>query len=360
MGNEQTKKASSTENEEKSYTTAKDSAYLISAPVNVYPDALDLTIYGFIREFIENNLWIEWAKSKVIPTDIKLLLIKYLKSALIVESGTTVTLYSDVYHEFEHILIRSNGVLTVEGWNRKNNKGGKLLIKTDNDITIEAKGQINVNCKGYQGGYFCEQGESYTGKGEKNNTAANGGGGGGGKGSKSSGYSKCRGGGAGYGTKGNDVTDGKKVTNGGNIYGDKYLTMLYLGSGGGGGYNNGISDTESGGNGGGVIDVQCGGNIIMAKESVICANGGNSVFGGGGSGGTIKLKCKGIQGHLRKGFEGGCCIKAIGGYNKDRKYAGYGRIRVSVSDNKEEAKVLNGNVSPKPVVDSEFKGNFVE
>eukprot|EP01084_Bolivina_argentea_P298167 513775_1 len=185
-------------------TAAKDARYLLSPSASNYPNAMEYVIYGFIREFIEQNLWVEWSNHKVIPIAIKILLTKYLKTELIINEGTTLTLASDVYHEFEHILIKKNATLTVQSWHYKSQKGGKLLLKTDHNITLQENAQITVECKGYNGGYFCESGESYTGKGTKNDRESNGGGGGGGK-SKSSGYSKCRGAGGGYGTKGNDI-----------------------------------------------------------------------------------------------------------------------------------------------------------
>ena len=218
----------------KSITAIKDSKYLLSAPPrDEYPSALEYTIYGFIREFVESNLWIEWDEQKIIPHAIKIVLSKYLKSELIVEQGTTTTLSSGGYHEFESILIKKGGTLTVDPWHSNTKQGGKLLLRVDNNITINEEGQINVDGKGYFGGYFCEQGESFNGKGEKYVTQNNCGGGGGGKGKKSSGYSKCRGAGGGYGSKGNDVKDGKHISYGGDVYGDEFLTVLYLGSGGG-------------------------------------------------------------------------------------------------------------------------------
>ena len=54
-----------------------------------YPNALEYTIYGFIREFIEQNVWIDWDKNIVIPHDIKIILTKYLKSELEYSLSTT-------------------------------------------------------------------------------------------------------------------------------------------------------------------------------------------------------------------------------------------------------------------------------
>lgn len=189
----------------KSITAIKDSKYLLSASSKneEYPNALEYTIYGFIREFIESNVRVEW--EQIIPNVIKKVVSMYMKSELIIKPNTKTTLISGVYHEFVSIAIGKGGCLTVEPWNSRTKKGGKLLIRVDKDIRIEEEGQINVNGKGFCGGYFCEQGESFNGKGQKNVIENNCGGGGAGVGKKSNGYSQCRGAGGGYGTKGNDI-----------------------------------------------------------------------------------------------------------------------------------------------------------
>eukprot|EP01084_Bolivina_argentea_P051903 95403_1 len=100
---------------------------------------------------------------------------------------------------------------------------------------------------------------------------------------------KAGGGGAGYGTKGddgyideesNEYTDNKNKNGfGGNCYGNKYLSKLYLGSGGGG------SQCNLGGDGAGAIFIECQ-NLI--NYGSITANGGDSMIGAGaGSGGSI-------------------------------------------------------------------------
>mmetsp|Transcript_33483 Transcript_33483/g.53627 ORF Transcript_33483/g.53627 Transcript_33483/m.53627 type:complete len:348 (-) Transcript_33483:47-1090(-) len=333
----------------KSITTVKDAAYLMSPDLHFYPDAWEYTIYGFIREFIENDLWSGWSKHRIIPDEIKKILTRYLKSELIVEEGMTHTLYSDIYWEYTYILLKKNSVLTVESWNQRKRKGGRLLLKIDRNLTMQEGARINVNQKGYKGGYFHEQGESFNGKGEENNSNANEGGGGGGK---------KRGAPAGYGARGVDVTDGSQTVHAGFSYGDEFLTVLYLGSGGGGGYSNGVVDNDCGGDGGGALDIQCMGEIRMEKSSVISANGGNSVYGGGGSGGSIKITCRSIvmsgQGDAK------ASIFALGGHDKDKyNSAGRGRIRISTEKNANNTS-LNDRVLPQPLCDDDYQGAFEE
>ena len=132
----------------------------------------------------------------------------------------------------------------------------------------------------------------------------------------------------------------------------------------GGGYNNGISENESGGNGGGVIVIECKGDVVMDKESKICADGGDSVFGGGGSGGSIKIACSNM---IERSPSLGV-ISAIGGTskNKDGELAGCGRIRISMKDEetldklKANAAEIGFYIMPIPHTDSDYVGDFVE
>eukprot|EP01084_Bolivina_argentea_P232546 391926_1 len=143
MGNEQAKYYSPDAEQ------THDASFLLSPSNTTYPNGLEYTIYGFIREFIVDNFWMNWDKHQIIPHEIKILLTKYLKCELITKEHETLTLSSSVYHEFEHIVIKQNGKLTVDPWSRREQNGGKLLIKTENNITIKEDGQINVDFCGY-------------------------------------------------------------------------------------------------------------------------------------------------------------------------------------------------------------------
>eukprot|EP01084_Bolivina_argentea_P061219 111888_1 len=198
--------------------------------------------------------------------------------------------------------------------------GGRLLLKCKGNIIIEKGGKIDVDSCGYTSGTYYTSGESCKNMGTFNNISPNVGGGG-------AGLARCGAGGGGYGTIGGHgkMTDDVKSAiehtgKGGETYGNKYLTVLYLGSGGGG------SECNLGGDGGGAIYLECN---KLINYGHITANGGDAMIGSGaGSGGSIHINVKDT---IR--MDKNSLIQAKGGYGgKWGLYGngGHGRIRIDI------------------------------
>ena len=239
-------------------------------------------------------------------------------------------LKSGIVHKYDILIIKQGFELTVNEWkipsglfsfNILEYSGGKLILKC-NSLILENNSEITVNGKGYKGGKIgCYQGYSYN---EQSYWSKNSNYGGGGWIS-----------GGGYGTNGENGDENGK---GGLIYGNNELTKIYLGSGGGGGHK------SNGTSGGGAIIIECEDNIIIGKNSYICANGENSTNNNGiigcGSGGSIYLKSPNI---INNGF-----IQAIGGINNNKLggNGGFGRIRIDCK-NEIISNIEKSNILPK-------------
>jgi hypothetical protein len=147
---------------------------------------------------------------------------------------------------------------------------GPLVILCQGEATIA--GTIGLKAKG------CGGASGLTGY------AGQGPGGGGSMGAPVAGY-PCGGGGGGYATAGGNGsgTAGTPGT-GGPAYGDIDLSIVFMGSGGGNGYNG--SAALGGGKGGGAL-------ILVARKinvtGIIRCNGEDFSYGGSGSGGSILL-----------------------------------------------------------------------
>eukprot|EP01084_Bolivina_argentea_P059203 108071_1 len=221
--------------------------------------------------------------------------------------------------------------------------GGKLFIKCKGNIIIEKGATIQVDSCGYKSGTYYTSGESCSGLGRRNQIAPNMGGGGAGLDMNGGG-----GGGGGYGTKGGigykgDNIDKDKVGLGGEIYGDKYLSTLHLGSGGGSG------ECNVGGDGGGSIFIEC---EKLIHYGSITANGGGAMIGAGaGSGGSIHLV---IHDTITMNKES--LIQTKGGYGgKWGTYGNGGQGRIRIDINKDFHKQIDDiiklkRIHPRPFV----------
>ena len=220
--------------------------------------------------------------------DLANIVMKYYFSHDIIDKNTI--LESDIVHKYDILTINQGCELTTNPWNEPTNKGGKLILECT-QLILNSNSKINLNNKGYFGGRHPEcQGYSYCGQSKKSIEPNYDGGGG-------------KRGGGGYGTKGNyNIYTAK----GGLTYGNKELTTVYLGSGGGAGDGNWYMN---GTNGGGAIIIKCLINILMGNNSYIQANGGDNLHPkyvtGCGSGGSIYLSSPKIT---NNGY-----IQAIGG-----------------------------------------------
>jgi len=202
-------------------------------------------------------------------------------------NGANVTISTDTTYTTDQINI---GILTINSGkilttskkidaNITNVNGtltstlGTSIDLTTNDLNIASGESINVNDKGYQGGY-------------NGNTQNNGYGPGGGTGGATSGTTY--GGGGGYGGAGGN----SNTVTGGVQYGS-IENPNEMGSGGGSGFMSGAA--QAGANGGGVIRLVIGGNAnIVGSISANGQNAGGSGVGGGGAGGSINLDIGGV------------------------------------------------------------------
>jgi len=232
---------------------------------------------------------------------------------LIVEPGQVVTLEANRQYEFIDVVVQSGGKLTVNPYDRHSQSGGTLILRALKSVVVEYGGQINLFGKGYRGG------RDYS----------------------------VFGGGGGYGTRGESNTALRRLQNGGDVYGDETLSVLHLGSGGGGGFGQ-----VPGGNGGGAIKIEC---VRLRVDGEIKCNGGHCIqyTSGGGSGGSIFLRC-----HRFEMSQSGS-IQACGGKNRWKKEerqrggeGGDGRIRILTNDDTANIQRLarRGQIVPKPYI----------
>eukprot|EP01084_Bolivina_argentea_P241513 405425_1 len=249
-----------------------------------------LLIIGFMRHFNILN----------VPFDITDVIESFVFEHLLIHNGKTMQFYgkeSQQTYFCKSITIQQNGILTVEKWNGK--IGGALYLYCVNDIILHTNAQINVNGRGYKGSTSYEMGE----------------GPGGGRVMTDASYAV-------------QIPSVIPSIHGGTVYGDKELTKLWLGSGGG-------IDDESwtdmkGGNGGGIISICSYGNIIMKEYSTITANGIKPrSCAGSGSGGSILIECN----------------KLDMAENTSIQSKPHGRIRINLNKN---SKSNIKKIEPKP------------
>lgn len=193
---------------------------------------------------------------------------------------------------YSSVTIENSGKLTCNAWT--GSIGGLVAFKCSGTCTIN--GAIDVDGKGYRGGYVNYSGQWYYYSGEgfvrgpSTTTSENYGGG-------ARGVTNAAGGGGGYGTAG-DTGDGRSegsliagVTSGGRAYGEATLgTKLMLG--GGGGASSDTSARDFAPNGGGIVLVYASTLDIygsVTSKGIIPTNSMNDVVGGG-AGGAILLK----------------------------------------------------------------------
>ena len=141
--------------------------------------------------------------------------------------------------------------------------------------------------------------------------------------------------GAGYGGKGGD---GFGAIAPGNAYGDKKITNLYGGSGGGVSVEQPFQlalfkdPRGRGGSGGGAIEIVAVNDIAIGSNAVISCEGENgengfTSSGGGGSGGSILLAAGGsiqIDGRLTVAGGNGGQRKSVAPVDRDKPFGGHG------------------------------------
>eukprot|EP01084_Bolivina_argentea_P320066 555272_1 len=305
-------------------------------------DMIDKLVIGYIRNSIQ----------ELLPHDVEILCIHYfgtdgVDGHLIVPKYGRITLDKQCMYQFSSILINENGTL-------KCSPRQTIHIMCFGDVIIERNGQINFDGMGYCGGSENCKGESYENECTRCCCLNYDGGGGGG--------SWCgSGGGGSYGSCGqcggcdscfcccwhccfccNYGWNGCK-------YGNKKLSVLHLGSGGGGGDRGAGIDCAApqGGNGGGAIRLQCFGTIILKQEARMSCNGISGIGdSGGGSGGSIHII---INDKNNIEMDMTAKISAKGGAsNQD---GGDGRIRIECLM-RHKNKILrdNYNIRPQPYI----------
>ncbi len=199
---------------------------------------------------------------------------------------------------YTSVTIQNGATLTALPWN--GTTGGVLAFQSDGTVTVN--GTIDMNGKGYRGGagsrradgHSGQQGESYTNIGATCSTngcnvKANNGGGGGSGGVFASGSGG--GSGAGFASAGTNAPTGASIP--GNLYGATTPGTLFMGSGGGSGYEDGAGAVAgNGGNGGGLIMIIA---PTVTVNGTVTAQGAGGVTttsygGGGGSGGSVYVE----------------------------------------------------------------------
>ena len=85
---------------------------------------------------------------------------------LIVKNGETVELFctkNKAPYTFNSILVKKNGILTVNSWDPDDEQGGYLYITCKGNITLRTGAAIDLTGKGYTGGSDGRSGESIHG-----------------------------------------------------------------------------------------------------------------------------------------------------------------------------------------------------
>ena len=127
---------------------------------HVSDDVYSLIAYGYLRE--------QSVRLSIhIPRDIQLTCYKFYKVIdLIINNGETVELFctkNRIPYTFNSILIKKNGILTVNNWNPESKQGGYLYITCKGNITLRTGARIDLTGKGYTGGINGCTGESKNG-----------------------------------------------------------------------------------------------------------------------------------------------------------------------------------------------------
>lgn len=295
-------------------------------------------------------------------------------------------------YNFNSIIIRSGGVLTVDHYETIRNMGGVMTVKVKTLLYIEKGGLINLTAAGYKGGRTAFTGSASPQDGQFL-------GGGGRATSKNVGVYACDysstvsvgvqlsetlasvsslainqslpfaeacGGGGGYGTRG---TSGTKVGcgesgKGGDTYGDSAGTVLYRGSGGGSGFPWKVGAGGAGGAGGGVAHISAKRIINYGSIESNGAAGSDGGFfsgaGGGGSGGTISLIGDNLANYgtiLAVGGKGGVRAKGSGSggdFGVKGGDGGYGRIKFDFLTTQS-----HGIVKPRPTNITTYLGDVL-
>jgi hypothetical protein len=284
-----------------------------------------------------------------------------------------VALASDRVHEYQSIIVRRGGVLTVAAWNAETRAGGVLRVRVARHLVIEEGGAIDVSGKGCPGGAGVADAPSFQGTcaataSASASCAANASAGGGGR--AASAFGSIGGGGGGYGTAGADAELNRLYGQsnaggvGGAAFGDSSSLeedALPVGAGGGGGSGcNGLAG-GCGGAGGGALSIAAGtlvnrGTILANGAAGASGSGNRASGGGGGSGGSIRIAVRSLGGGTAFGrvrSEGGARGEA--GPNAGHRgicsaggAGGAGRIRVALAA--AAAAVDIADVQPAPFV----------
>ena len=295
-----------------------------------------IVVIGYLRQTLNSK---KEYKDLSLPTDITSVCIKYygaLHGSLVVDQFATY-ICKDISYEYDSITLHEGSTLTCLGWNSKHKSGGILHIVCYGDIILNTA-RITLDGKGYKGGEAGKNGESYSGKSKYAESNNYGGGGGTGRFNKK----HVKAANASYGGKGTlgAASPTHRFTgfaNVGECYGDKELSVLYRGSGGGGYYPDTINDHtrlklgRHGGNGGGALKLECYGRIIFNGISSISCNGmEGAVNAGNGSGGSIHIV---VMNGDRIEMNERSVICAKGGNDK----GGVGRIRIEYATGYKES-----------------------
>eukprot|EP01084_Bolivina_argentea_P188828 324935_1 len=123
-----------------------------SEPAN---SSLNKLIFGFIREFNEKEL-----KTTRIPSVINDLIINFIPCLVISGQKEQINLFSTTYNYLPSdtklifgFIKLTNTYITCDKFERKKNKGGKLLIQCLGECIIDKDSSIDVSEKGYEHGY---------------------------------------------------------------------------------------------------------------------------------------------------------------------------------------------------------------
>jgi hypothetical protein len=248
--------------------------------------------------------------------------------AVSISGNSTLLVDKDV--TFDSLNV-SNGTVTATGfsgswsgsaWNPIPAIGnGKLSMTVTGNLTIGSSGKIEMNGKGFKGATVTRyQGQSYSGPGAASN-AANGCGGAGHNSGHSGVHSNAGGGSYGNGGGAGSVSAGAAFGS------SDFWTQLYIGCGGGAGYETG----SNGGNAGGALKLNVGG--ALSNSGIISATGNaaslavnnyeggsSNHYGGGGSGGTLYI--------IANNFSNTGTLSTAGGTSGSSTAGGLGRIRI--------------------------------
>lgn len=260
-----------------------------------------------------------------------------VENTVIIDKVKVLDTSTNAPYKFNILKILNNGCLTVKKYDPITHTGGILRLQCK-ELILESGGSINVTGKGYPGGnrsYY--QGYSYKYDAPNlptDSVEPNLGGGGGAWGGWGAG-------GGGYGTPGKSgFCHGEPSGKAGLTYGDRDVSVVYCGSGGGN------SKFGFGSAGGGGIMIECEGNIRIENGATIIANGGDlkqDSLNGCGSGGTIWIRAKEVK---NDGL-----ISAVGGINKNGKggdgVGGMGRIRIAGEIKSSGANGPGGKIEPQ-------------